>query len=320
MQTEILKITAENQNEILDKAAKIIQDGGLVVFPTETVYGLGANALNEQAVAKIFLAKGRPSDNPVIVHIADQQQLSDLVEGISVAEQKLIDSFWPGPLTIIFPKKNTISKVISGGLSTIAIRMPSHPVAHSLIEKSGVPIAAPSANTSGRPSSTSGDEAHRDLVGKVDMIIDAGASDIGLESTVVMVKEDYVLILRPGAVTKDMIEGVVAPLGVNFAADTSELSASPGTKYLHYAPKAPLEIVPREQIHNRATELRAMGKKVGIALLNEKTLEEVSKNLYKALRYFDTHAVDIILVPEFPEEGLGVAIMDRLRRASGKGN
>jgi L-threonylcarbamoyladenylate synthase len=320
MQTEILKITDENKNEILHTAANVIQEGGLVVFPTETVYGLGADAFNEEAVKKIFSAKGRPSDNPIIVHISNPAQLQDLVKNVSAIEQKLIDSFWPGPLTIIFKKKDSISTIVSGGLSTVAVRMPSHPIARELILKAGVPIAAPSANTSGRPSSTSGADAYSDLVGKVDMIIDTGPSDIGVESTVVKVINDSVSILRPGAVTEEMLSKVVSPLPVIVSKGKNSLQASPGTKYKHYAPAAPLEIVPLEYIENRATALRAKGKKVGILFQNEKNLEKISKNLYRALRYFDTHPVDIILVPRFPEDGLGRAIMDRLERASGAGN
>ncbi len=316
MHTEIIKVTKENKAEVLKRAGEVIKDGGLVVFPTETVYGLGASALDESAVAKIFTAKGRPSDNPIIVHISDRSQLSNLTDFVSPIEEKLMDKFWPGPLTVILPKKKEISNLISGGLETIAVRIPSLDLAREFIESSGVPIAAPSANTSGRPSSTRGETAYTDLVGKVDMILDEGESQIGVESTVIKVNEDSLLILRPGAVTKEMLEEVVGPLPVVFALSKKDLQSSPGTHYKHYAPVAPLVIVPREEIESRASELRAEGKIVGIALQNEKNLEEVSKNLYSALRYFDTHSVDVILVPEFPKEGLGAAIMDRLTRAS----
>lgn len=318
MHTQIVKITEENKLETLIHAGGIIRSGGLVVFPTETVYGLGANVFDEKAVAKIFSAKGRPSDNPVIVHVSSQSQLVDLVEHVSPLEQKLIDKFWPGPLTIIFPKKKEISKIVSGGLPTIAVRMPALELAQELITQSGVPIAAPSANTSGRPSSTNGDVAHLDLVDKVDMIISAGDSQIGVESTVVRVGHDSVSILRPGAVTKEMLEEVTGPVPVVFALKKEDLQSSPGTKYPHYAPKAILEIIPRENLQSRSDELANAGKKVGIILEKEKSLEEVSRNLYNALRYFDTHHVDVILAPEFPRAGLGAAIMDRLTRASGE--
>src|SRR3989344_3916616 len=178
MQTETIKLTKENRHRTLDRAASIIKSGGLVVFPTETVYGLGANVFNEEAVRKIFIAKGRPSDNPIIVHIATIEQLSELTDNISSLEQKLIDTFWPGPLTIIFKKRKNISKVVSGGLPTIAVRMPSHPFARDLILVAGVPIAAPSANISGRPSGTIGEHIFVDLEGRVNMIINAGSSDI----------------------------------------------------------------------------------------------------------------------------------------------
>ena len=195
MQTEIIKITDQNSKEILNKAANIIKSGGLVVFPTETVYGLGANVFDEKALAKIFSAKGRPSDNPIIVHISEKNQLEELVNNITENQKKLIETFWPGPLTIIFEKKDTISNIVSGGLPTIAIRMPSNIFAQELIQLTGVPIAAPSANISGRPSGTTGEHIYEELTGKVDMIIDAGFSDIGVESTVVKINKGQILIL-----------------------------------------------------------------------------------------------------------------------------
>lgn len=315
MQTETVKLTKENRQRTLDQAAKIIKSGGLVVFPTETVYGLGANALDAQAVKKIFIAKGRPSDNPIIVHIATLEQLSELTDHISSLEQKLIDVFWPGPLTLIFQKKGNISVVISGGLPTIAIRMPSHPFARDLIHHAGVPIAAPSANISGRPSGTTGEHAFGDLEGKVDMIIDAGASDIGLESTVVRAENGRIVVLRPGAITKEMLEKISGE--VSFAKDKSALNASPGTKYQHYSPKARVEIFKSNaELREQLAILQKQNKKVGI--LSERNLEKASKNLYRNLRDFDKEGVDVILCESFPEEGLGAAIMDRLRRAATK--
>lgn len=334
MQTEFIKITEQNSEEILNKAASIIKNGGLVVFPTETVYGLGANVFDENALAKIFSAKGRPSDNPLIVHIGDKDQLKRLVENVTEFQQKLIDIFWPGPLTIVFEKKDNVSNIVSGGLSTIAVRMPSNIVARELVNLSGVPIAAPSANVSGRPSGTTGGDIYDDLSGKVDMIIDAGESNIGVESTVVKVNDDQVLILRPGAVTKEMLEKILYPLPVIFAKEKNDLQSSPGTRYKHYAPKAPLELVSKENIFTEAEKLRKENLKVGIIITSQKKnsfkeyepnvfvlgdqdkLEEISKKLYSALRFFDTHNVDIIVCQSFQEEGLGVAIMDRLKRAS----
>jgi len=337
VQTEILKITEANQEESLKKAATIIRAGGLVVFPTETVYGLGANAFNEKALAKIFSAKGRPSDNPLIVHIANFKQLDELTDNISSLERKLIDKFWPGPLTIVFEKKKEISGLVSGGLATVAVRMPADEFARELIQQAGVPIAAPSANTSGRPSGTTGMDVFGDLVGKVDMILDTGESNIGIESTVVKVVQDIVSILRSGAVTKEMLEDVVAPSVVVFAHKQEDLQSSPGTKYKHYSPEGKLEIIsnPGDMVA-RAALLAGGGQVVGILATNQnkdlykkyspnvfvlgdhENLFEISKNLYSGLRYFDTHKVDVILCPSFREEGMGVAIMDRLNKATGE--
>lgn len=333
MYTEIVKIEEGENETVLEKAASIIKSGGLVVFPTETVYGLGANALDTIAVAKIFEAKGRPNDNPLIVHIADKDQLNFLVESFSEIEQKLMDKFWPGPLTLVLPKKKEISKLVSGGLDTVAVRWPKFKIAVDLISKSGVPIAAPSANISGRPSSTEGGVAYEDLMGKVDMIIEAGKSQIGLESTVVKVTPENMLILRPGAVTKEMLEEVAGSLPVIFASNLQDLESSPGTKYKHYAPLAKLEIIEGDMME-RAQKLESEGQKIGIITttnnknifskfepyvfdLGEKAnLEEISQSIYSALRFFDYHPVDIILCETFPNVGLGAAIMDRLTRAS----
>lgn len=334
MQTEIVKITKQNRKEVFKKAGAVIKNGGLVVFPTETVYGLGANVFDEEALKRIFLAKGRPSDNPIIVHINKEEQLKELTSKISKNQEKLIRAFWPGPLTIIFEKKKTISDVVSGGLSTIAVRMPSHFVARELLSLAGVPIAAPSANISGRPSGTTGKHVYDELKGKVEMILDAGFSDIGVESTVIKINSNSALILRPGAITKEMLEKVLFPLPVLFASEKKDLESSPGTRYKHYAPKAKLEILPKEKIEKRAKMLKEKKLKVGIistrqdknnfkkylpnvfVLGDENNLEKISQKLYDALRFFDTRDVDIILCQSFPKEGLGVAIMDRLERAS----
>ncbi len=314
MQTETVKLTKENRQRTLDRAVRIIKSGGLVVFPTETVYGLGANAEDQQAVKKIFIAKGRPSDNPIIVHIATLEQLSKLTDHISSLEQKLIDIFWPGPLTIIFQKNKNVPDVVSGGLDTVAARMPSHPFAHDLILSAGVPIAAPSANLSGRPSGTTGEHIFVDLEGRVNMIINAGSSDIGLESTVVRVNKNNISILRPGAVTHEMLERF-AP--VSFASDKKELQSSPGTRYRHYAPKAKLEILKsRDALGKRLKDLREKNMKVGV--LPKRNLKKASKNLYHDLRALDAQGVEIILCESFPEKGLGVALMDRLKRAAKK--
>ncbi len=330
-----IKLSKDNKEEVLRKAVDIIRAGGLVVFPTETVYGLGADAFNESAVKKIFQAKGRPGDNPVIVHISNFDQLGLLAEPLSESEEKLVKAFWPGPLTLVLEKKNEVPLVVSGGLNTVAVRMPSHFFARELIEVAGVPIAAPSANTSGRPSATTGDHVCVDLDGKVDLIVDAGISDIGLESTVIKVTESKVSILRAGAVTKEMIEKVLPGVEVLFSTHKKDLDASPGTKYRHYAPKAPIEIVAPEKMVQYVDELESQGKKVGVICTfeNEKflksrgnifiigsgdDLKEISKSFYQALRFFDNNVVDVILCESFKEEGIGIAVMDRLKKATGK--
>ncbi|MDP2789351.1 MAG: L-threonylcarbamoyladenylate synthase [bacterium] len=332
--TELIKLTKANREATLARATDIIKSGGLVVFPTETVYGLGANVFDEEALKKIFEAKGRPSDNPIIVHVATREQLLNLVESISVLEQELIDNFWPGPLTVIIKKKKDISNVLSGGLDTIAVRMSSHHFVQDLILSLGAPIAAPSANISGRPSGTTGEHAYEDLKGRVDLIIDDGISEIGLESTVVKVVGNSVLILRAGAITKEMIEQVMPETEVFFATEKKDLNASPGTRYRHYAPKAPLEIVSPDKMVKYVSELEAQGKKVGVITTtqNEKflksrgdifiigsqdNLKEISQSFYQALRFFDDHPVDVILCESFREEGIGIAIMDRLKKATG---
>lgn len=314
MQT--LKLTGHNHKDIAKQAARVIKAGGLVVFPTETVYGLGANALDEKAVKKIFEAKGRPSDNPVIVHIANKKDVSAIAREISPLQEKLMDKFWPGPLTIIFKKGKNISSAVSGGLDTVAVRLPAHDFAKDLIKASGVPIAAPSANISGRPSSTEWSHVFEDLEGKVDMIVDGGSSDIGLESTVVKVEKDLLLILRPGAITKEMLEGSVYPDVVLFAGDASDLRASPGTRYKHYAPKARLEILSTPaKLQKRKEELEGAGKKVGV--FSRRNPEEASRHLFRDLRTFDREGADVILCLAFPKEGIGAALMDRIRKAAG---
>lgn len=338
MQTQFVKITEENKKEAIKKAGRIIKSGGLVVFPTETVYGLGADALNVKAVKRIFKAKGRPSDNPIIVHVGNASQLKLLAENVSENHKKLSKKFWPGPLTLVFKKKREISDAVSGGLPTIALRMPENTLARELIKSAGTPIAAPSANISGRPSGTSGKDIFDELKGKVEMVLDAGPSKIGVESTVLKLTDDSALILRPGAVTKEMLQRVLKTFPVIFAKNKKDLHASPGTKYRHYAPEAKLEILSPLKILSRAETLEKKNKKIGIItakkyekylkkykpnvfiLGDEKKLPQISRNLYKALRFFDDKKIDVILCQSFKEKGLGTAIMDRLKRASSENN
>ena len=229
------------------EAGRILADGGLVAFPTETVYGLGANALNEQAVKNIYIAKGRPSDNPLIVHIAKKEDIVPLVQEVTPKAKALMDAFFPGPLTIILNKSNKINKTVSGGLDTVAIRMPENKVANALIAAAGVPIAAPSANTSGLPSPTRAKYVIDDMMGKIDGIMDGGDCKFGVESTVITLAGETPVLLRPGAITKEMIESVIGEITVAPAVlegmKNDEVAASPGMKYKHYAPKARVVIV-----------------------------------------------------------------------------
>ncbi len=235
----------------MEEAVKVLRSDGLVAFPTETVYGLGANALNENAAAKIYAAKGRPSDNPLIVHIADTKDVYELAKDVPDRAVMLMEAFWPGPLTIILNKKDIVPNGTTGGLSTVAIRMPSHPVALQLIQKSGLYIAAPSANTSGRPSPTEAKHVAEDMTGKIDVILDGGAVGIGIESTIVDLTGAVPAILRPGFITKSMLENIIGPVEIDPALinpDQDIRPKAPGMKYTHYAPKGELTIVETQKI------------------------------------------------------------------------
>jgi len=313
MRTEIIKLNKRNLKKTLQRAAEHLSQGELVVFPTETVYGIGANALNEKAVKKIFAAKGRPADNPCIVHIAELRQLKVLAENVNPLEKKLAKKFWPGPLTIILKKKKNISRIVSGGLSTVAVRMPRHTFARSLITAVGAPLAAPSANLSGRPSGTTAKDVYADLKGKVPLIIDAGPTAIGLESTVVKIKGNKIYILRPGAVTKETLEKKVGIPAIY--ARGRALRASPGTRYRHYAPRAKVEILENASVlAQRAEDLKK--KKIKFGTLKYKNLKLMSRNLYADLRKLDRRGARVILALAPKESGLGFAISDRLARAS----
>lgn len=249
METKRIKIndTQNINDDELKEAAQILRDGGLVAFPTETVYGLGGNALDEKAAGKIYAAKGRPSDNPLIAHVSCAAEVTPLVKYIPEAGQKLMDAFWPGPLTIIFPKSDIVPYATTGGLDTVAIRMPVDPIANRMIALAGVPVAAPSANTSGRPSPTTADHVWQDLNGKIEMIIDGGPVGIGVESTIVDVSSDVPAVLRPGAITMEMLRDVLGEVTID-PAILGPMAAgvrpkAPGMKYKHYAPKADLTLV-----------------------------------------------------------------------------
>lgn len=321
----------------ITQAATFLKNNEVIAFPTETVYGLGGNAQSSDAVAKIFAAKGRPSDNPLIIHIADRSQLSDFVTDIPEKAASLMEHFWPGPLTIIFKKKEgKLSELATAGLSTVAVRMPNHKVALALIKASGLPIAAPSANTSGKPSPTLARHVHEDLDGKIAGIVDGGATGVGVESTVIDCTGEIPVVLRPGGVTKEQIEAVIGPVTVDPALKNSEAAPkSPGMKYRHYAPDAPFYLVEGSHafLQVLVDEKRREGRKVGVLTTAEAAndyqadlvlacgrrdqLETVAASLYETLRAFNDSDVEVIFSETFPDEGVGVAIMNRLSKAAG---
>lgn len=339
--TRIVRIDKENiDEEVIQEMSQIIKHNGTVVFPTETVYGLGANALSDEAVAKIFAAKGRPSDNPLIVHVSNMEQLEKIVEVIPETAKMLIDKFWPGPLTLLFKKKRVISDMITGGLDTVAVRMPSSKIALKLIETCDLPVAAPSANISGKPSPTSAEHVVKDLEGRVDAIIDGGDCEFGLESTVIDVLNETPMILRPGSITLEEIAETINTVIYDPAMSHDTLIAkSPGQKYIHYAPKGEVYLYIglagniTNAINEAASRFINESKKVLILGTEENILSykegiilnlgartnpmEISSNLFSMLRKADELKADIILVEGIDEEGLGVAIMNRLKKASG---
>jgi L-threonylcarbamoyladenylate synthase len=321
--------------QIMD-AAKNLQQGQVVAFPTETVYGLGANAFSDEAVQRIFQAKGRPSDNPLIVHIANEQQLNDLVEEIPLDAKKLMDAFWPGPLTLILKSKKQVSKFVTAGLSTVGVRMPNHPVALALIEACNLPIAAPSANTSGKPSPTSAKHVYEDLNGRIVGIVDGGSTGVGVESTVIDCSQDVFTILRPGSITPEMIKEVISTVEIDPSTLKETVAPkSPGMKYKHYAPNAQMHLVNGsiEFIHKLIHNSQKEGKRVGILTTEENLhryhadvvlacgkrndLSTVAAALYDCIRQFNDENVDIIYCETFPNEGIGIAIMNRLWKACG---
>lgn len=339
MRTELVKIDrGQMSSHIMKKAGEILRSGGLVAFPTETVYGLGADALNEEAAQKIYAAKGRPSDNPLIVHIADMEALDRIVEGIPEEAKALARAFWPGPLTMIFRKKACVPYGTTGGLSTVAVRMPSDEIARELIRQGGGYIAAPSANVSGRPSPTTAQHVYEDMDGRIPMILDGGLVQIGLESTIVDLTEEYPVILRPGYITLDMVRSVTGKAEVDrglIADDSSVHPKAPGMKYRHYAPKANLQIVegPMEQVISYINRQCAASGKAGVICTEEtrgrypagdvkcigsrKDELSIASHLFAILREFDEDHVEQIYSESFDTPGLGQAIMNRLLKAAG---
>lgn len=347
METELLNIesvSSEQKAAALRKAGEIIREGGLVAFPTETVYGLGADALNAEAAAKIYAAKGRPSDNPLIVHIHDISQVYEIAEEVPDEAKAVMEKFWPGPLTIILNKKSCVPDGTTGGLHTVAIRMPSHPIARDFIRESGRMIAAPSANTSGRPSPTLASHVYEDMQGRIPLILDGGAVGIGIESTIIDMSTGIPTILRPGYITKDMLEEVLPEVKIDPAVSGRTMkkdivAKAPGMKYRHYAPKADLSIIEGNEedvvacINHLTDEAVAKGLKVGVIATDETKAryahadvlsigsreeeETIAHHLYEVLRDFDDDRVDVIYSEAFYTPKMGQAIMNRLLKAAG---
>lgn len=347
MKTKIKKIDKtqldkKEYQKVIKEAGEILKAGGLVAFPTETVYGLGADGLNEDAAKKIYAAKGRPSDNPLIVHITNMEDLGQIAADVPKKAKIAAEKYWPGPLTMIFEKTDAVPYGTTGGLNTVAVRMPSDAAARALIQAGGGFIAAPSANVSGRPSPTEAKHVREDLEGRIDMIIDGGPVAIGLESTILDMTADPPVILRPGAVTKEMLEELVGEVAVDrggIRADSGEAPKAPGMKYRHYAPKAELTVIegPMELVVNAVNRMAASrekeGSKVGIIATDEtvgaytkgivKSIgtradeATVANHLYGILREFDEENVDYIFSESFSDRGIGNAVMNRLLKAAG---
>ena len=345
METEYIKLDpASPDPQVIRRAGDILKRGGLVAFPTETVYGLGGDALNREAARKIYAAKGRPSNNPLIVHIADMEHLEAIATEIPEKARKLASVWWPGPLTMIFNKKDIVPDATSGGLSTVAVRMPNHPIALELIRAAGGYIAAPSANTSGRPSPTIAEHVREDLDGKIDMILDGGEVRIGLESTIVDFTDEIPMMLRPGYINMEKLEEILGEVLIDPAildenASENIRPKAPGMMYRHYAPKAQLTIVEGgetevvDRILALAEQACREGKSVGIIAADEtaesykgydvknigsrETDKEIARRLFRVLREFDDEGTDIILSESFETPRMGQAIMNRLLKAAG---
>ena len=337
MKTEIVPVDEDYFNHKVFELGNIIREGGLVSFPTETVYGLGANALDAEAARKTYAAKGRPSDNPLIVHVADKDEVARYVKEVTPLEEKLMDAFWPGPLTIVFPKKDIIPKETSGGLDTIAIRCPANEATRALIRAAGVPVSGPSANISTRPSPTTAEDVYHDMEGRVEAIIDDGPCRIGVESTVIGIENEEIVIYRPGGITLEMLSAF-APTRVDSALTTSSAHPkAPGMKYRHYAPSSPLTVYTGNQEEVEKEILSFADKKdktYGFFVSREiadkldKNLpvfvwgsrdsqESFAHNLFSGLLFFNKHPVDQIIGEGTDNNGLGLAIMNRLTKASG---
>jgi len=335
-----------DKTNILDKlndAGKILREGGLVVFPTETVYGLGANALDSEASKAIFAAKGRPVDNPLIVHIYSIEQLSEITNGINTIARKAMEAFWPGPLTLIMEKSQNVPDAVTAGLNTVGVRMPKNDVAIALLKAAGVPIAAPSANTSGKPSPTKAEHVIFDMDGKVDVILDGGPCDVGLESTILDTTSTPPTILRPGGVTLEMLRGVFRDValdkGLLKKPDGDFKPKAPGMKYTHYSPDADVTVVEGrtedvvEHIKERLLECSNKGIKAGVLATDEtkgfygenfiisvgsrENPITIAENLFDSLREFDKQSIQVVFAEAVANNGIGLAIMNRMNKAAG---
>ena len=345
MQTEVIEINnIKRQQGDLDRAGEIIRTGGLVAFPTETVYGLGANGLDGNACKKIYLAKGRPSDNPLILHVANRAMIKDIAAEVTDLAEKLLAAFCPGPITLILKHTALVPEQITGSLATVGVRMPESDVARAFIKAAGVPVAAPSANISGRPSPTTAEAVLKDMQGRIPLILDGGACHYGVESTIVDCTGEKAVILRPGAITEEMLAEVAGEVEIDPAlVGADAVPKAPGMKYKHYAPKAPLTLVEGEPqkiaqgMRQQVEKWQEAGHKVGLiasmevlkelaGLVPEELqadygaqgdLPAIAADLYEALRYFDDTDADRLLAEGTTSEGLGLAIMNRLHKASG---
>ena len=330
----------QTNTEELKIVCNLIRNGELVIFPTETVYGIGANALDPVAVGKIFIAKGRPSDNPLIVHLADKRKIEDIADDITEMEQILIDNFMPGPFTLILKRKPIVPDIVTAGLDTVAIRIPQNIIAKGIITYAGVPIAAPSANLSGKPSGTNIQDIRKELEGKVSAIVDGGETEIGIESTVVKVVDEVPIILRPGKITPDEIKAVAGDVKIDskvFAKlSSNDKVESPGMKYKHYAPETKCKLVACLNELDQTFYLKKIakefdGKLIMIGFNNHETkinitngqflgiadkddLDEYGKNIFSAIRYADSLKPDLIVIEGVKKVGFGIAIMNRLLR------
>lgn len=347
MDTKIVKIEdVKAQRAALQQAGEILRQGGLVAFPTETVYGLGANGLDGEACARIYAAKGRPSDNPLILHVANRSMVDQVAAKVPPLAEKLLAAFCPGPITLILKRRAIVPDRITGGLDTVGIRMPENDVARAMIKEAGVPIAAPSANISGRPSPTTAETVARDMDGRIPLILDGGASHFGVESTIVDCTGSKAVILRPGAVTREMLAELLGEDSVGLdpaLVGENVVPKAPGMKYTHYAPKAPLTLIEgmptrmARAFQREVGRLQAEGHTVGVIASHEvlqelhdlvpadlmadyghqQDLPAIAANIYEALRSFDDKPADVLLGEGTTEDGLGLAIMNRLHKASG---